>query len=466
MRKSSTTSSRHLSNARKHNRLWKALVEKFLPVTGNESIWRYSRLKNRTDVEQGWKLHISANILTAADTLALVGPYLTRKGILYKAPGTLKDLQKLNSGLYYGYSQVGKFITVYPQSSSQARSLASHLHRLTKEKTGPTVPFEERLRSGSNVYYRYGSFTVLNIEQSNGEVKSAIRDQDGNLIVDDRYVVEPPEWTVNPFKPSRNRSEKKPACFDSTPYRIVKAISQRGKGGVYQAVDFSLEVPRLCVIKQGRQGGEVQWNGRDARWLLKNEGKVLDKLAAAGVEVPRVYSKFVLNKDHYLVIEHIAGESLEDFLARRRRLLPLDKVIDLCIKVGVLLGKIHKAGWIWRDCKPANLILTNRGDIRPLDFEGAARIDQPDWLVWQTKAFVPPLKNFNFNARHGSDDVYSLGVICYFLLTGRLPDGPTSMPAIRKHVPGKLEQLVTELMSPEPNDRPEIRAALAAFSSI
>src|ERR1044072_3046292 len=119
MHKSMTSiSRRYLSNARNHEQLWKTLVEKFLPVTPAESIWRYSRLKSKTDVEQGWKLHISANILTATDTLALVGPYLTQKEVLFKAPCSLEELQKVNSGLYYGYSQVGKFITVYPQSSS------------------------------------------------------------------------------------------------------------------------------------------------------------------------------------------------------------------------------------------------------------------------------------------------------------------------------------------------------------
>jgi hypothetical protein len=456
-------SRRYLSNATKYGRLWKTLVEKFLPVTPVDSIWRYSRLTNRIDVEQGWKLHISANILTATHILALVGPYLTRKDVLFKAPRTLQELQKLNSGLHYGYSQVGKFITVYPQSSSHARKLASHLYRLTKETTGPTVPFEERLKNGSSIYYRYGSFTIQNIEQSNGQIKPAIRDPDGKLIVDDRYSAEPPKWATNPFKASRTGNTE---SFDSTPYRIVKAITQRGKGGVYQAIDFSIGSPRLCVIKQGRWGGEVQWNGRDAIWLLKNEGKVLGKLAAAGVEVPKIYSKFLLNKDRYLVLEHIEGESLENFLARRQRRLSIARVVDLCIKVGTLLGKIHRAGWIWRDCKPANLILTNRGDIRPLDFEGAARIDRPDWLVWQTKAFVPPLKKFDLNAKQGSDDVYSLGVICYFLLTARMPADHSSIRAIRKRVPQKLEQLVTELMAPEPNDRPEIPAALATFSSV
>ena len=465
MHKDTTSiSQRYLSNAKKHGRLWQSLIEKFLPVTPADSIWRYSRLKSKTDVEQGWKVHISANILTATDTLALVGPYLTRKGVLFKAPRSLQVLQKLNSGLYYGYSQVGKFITVYPQSSSQARSLAAHLHRLTKEKTGPTVPFDERLKNGSNVYYRYGSFTVHNIEQSNGEVKPAIRDPHGNLVVDDRYTAEPPTWATNPFRSWR--SKEKSESFNSTPYRIVKAITQRGKGGVYQAIDFNMGSPRLCVIKQGRQDGEVQWNGRDATWLLKNESEALGQLAAAGVEVPQIYSKFLLNKDHYLVLEHIEGESLENFLARRYRRLPIARVINLCIKVGRLLGKIHKAGWTWRDCKPANLILTNSGDIRPLDFEGAARIDRPDWLVWQTKAFLPPLKQFDLNARPGSDDVYSLGVICYFLLTGSMPDEGPSISALRRRVPRKLEQLVTQLMSSAPNDRPEIPAALAAFASV
>jgi hypothetical protein len=469
MKKSSTSASRtFLSNSKRHNGRWQELVEKFLPISVSDSIWRYSRQKIKTDSDQGWKLHVSANILTATKILSLVGPFLAKKNVLFKAPCSLQELQKLNSGLYYGYSQVGKFITVYPRSSSEARGLASELHRLTKGNAGPVIPFDERFRSDSNVYYRYGSFKVLNIEHADGKVDPAIRDQDGNLMVDDRYNCATPTWETNPFK----RQVEKPAVtqnsFASTPYRILKAITQRGKGGVYEAIDFSAAGPRFCVVKQGRRGGEVQWNGKDGTWLVKKEIEVLEKLAAAGVEVPRIYSKFVLNKDFYLVLENVEGETLENFLEKRRRRLSVSEVLNLCSEVCGLLMKIHDAGWVWRDCKPSNLILTNERKLRPLDFEGAAKIDEPDWLVWQTPAFLPPLSKFDITGKLAKDDVYSVGVICYFLLTGQMPEepAPKAISVLRRGIPRKLQQLVSDLMALEPDERPDLKTALTCFSSI
>ena len=178
--------------------------------------------------------------------------------------------------------------------------------------------------------------------------------------------------------------------------------------------------------------------------MLKNEADVLDRLIKAGVEVPRIYSKFTLNKDHYLALEHIEGQTLEGVLVKRQRRLSIDMVLQLCSEVCTLLGKVHQSGWIWRDCKPSNLILTSCGKIRPLDFEGAMKIDQPEWLVWQTKAYLPPLSSFDINGKLSADDMFAAGVICYFLLTGRIPEtsNPKPSSALRRRVPIKLQLLV------------------------
>src|SRR4051812_30895414 len=88
---------------------WRSLCDVYLPVAHPGEIWRLSRRPTESDPTQGWKLHISATILTACDVLDIAGPILRRWGSLYKAPESLLELRRINTGLYYGYSQVGKF---------------------------------------------------------------------------------------------------------------------------------------------------------------------------------------------------------------------------------------------------------------------------------------------------------------------------------------------------------------------
>src|ERR1700687_4528897 len=119
---------------------WESLCARFLPIADGTSIWRYSRPPASGDPEQGWKIHISATILTANRIFEKVAPMLSDRKILFKAPNALQELSRLNCGLFYGFSQVGKFMTVYPRSPNEAVSIARELTRLTKRGVAPAGP--------------------------------------------------------------------------------------------------------------------------------------------------------------------------------------------------------------------------------------------------------------------------------------------------------------------------------------
>jgi hypothetical protein len=438
---------------------WRELCSRYLPVAPPDSIWRYSRVRSPLDPDQGWKLHVSATVLNANRVLERVGTELRSRGVLFKAPASLRELNKLSSGLFYGYTQVGKFLTIYPRTGEEAVSLAELLHGLTRGMAAPAVPFDLRYRKDGCVYYRYGAFTHQEIRNGDGTSTLALRDPAGRLVPDSRESWgSKPEWVSDPFAGARDADEPATAVSPlKTTYRVFRALQQRGKGGVYQAVDLSVKPPRLCILKEGRRHGEPWWDGRDGYWRVKDERKNLRVLRAAGIEVPCVYSSFEVEGHFYLVTEFVEGYSLDDLLGRRQRRLPVRRALQLARQVCNLVARMHKAGWVWRDCKPSNLLVTRGGTLRPLDFEGACRRGRRNPLPWVTPSFAPPEVLGDAPARAGeSEDLYALGVLTYYLLTGSLPPAADAaqLRKLRRNVPADVCRLVSRLLDPNPLRRP------------
>src|SRR5262245_22235037 len=107
--------------------------------------------------QQGWKLHLSATVASAITVLDRVLPVLLANGASFKVARSLAELQSLNEGRL-GFSQVGKFITVYPNSDTHAVQLATALDERLQEVPHPDIPSDRPLKPRSVVYYRYGSF--------------------------------------------------------------------------------------------------------------------------------------------------------------------------------------------------------------------------------------------------------------------------------------------------------------------
>jgi hypothetical protein len=454
---------------------WGALCERHLPLAATGSIWRFSRGALPDDAEQGWKLHLSATVLTAGRVLAAVGPALGRRNVLFKAPATLLELNKINSGIHYGYSQVGKFLTVYPRTEEEAVLLARRLHGLTCGFAAPAVPFDQRFRPDSCVHYRYGSFKLLEIKNPDGTRTLAMRGERGELIPDRRDSgAAGPSWVSDPFAPKRPSNGPVVTPL-KTRFRVFAALSQRGKGGVYRAVDIGVTPPRLCIVKEGRRHGEVWWDGRDGYARARHEWRVLSELRAAGVNVPRPYKSFRAEKNFYVAVEYVEGVDFDDWLTRRKKRLPVAHALRYGVRLAELMAEIHAAGWVWRDCKPRNLILTRAGELMPLDFEGACRVDRPDPSPWSTRSYAPPecLRKFAGESRL-PEDLYALGAMLYLLLSGVVPAARPrpSLGALRRNVPADVCGLVEELLVEDPARRPRasevarrLKAVLSSLSS-
>ena len=449
------------ARAQRLEQSWQRLCANYLPLAQKDSIWRYHQTPDPDQPTSGWKLHVSATILNAPAILKRVAPLLADANVQFKAARSLVEVSKLNSGLHYSYSQIGKIITVYPRNESEAVSLARRLHKVTYRYGGPSVPFDFRFRG--NIYYRFGAFRPFEIAPHTGARTLAIESPDGELVPDSRESGKP-DWVHDPFE-AHKRISTKGEKNAAVPFRVLRALVQRGKGGVYQAVDLRTTPPRLCLLKEGRKNGELAWDGRDGAWRVRNEELVLSQLSTAGINVPEVYSSFEIEGNYYLALKFIDGETLHGVLSRLQRRMPISRVLNYGVQLAKYLSLMHQTGWAWRDCKPTNLLVTRAQRLMPIDFEGACPIDKPDSLRWGTPGFVPPT---HAKGTGVDDDIYALGAILYLLLTARVfdPLQPVAVKNLRPHVPARLSLLIRCLLSADADSRPDANTAYLELQEV
>jgi serine/threonine-protein kinase len=112
-------------------------------------------------------------------------------------------------------------------------------------------------------------------------------------------------------------------------------------------------------------------------------------------------------------------------------------------------------------------MITNAGLLRPVDFEGACSIDRPDQTVWSTPAFSLRSGPEQENQRQ-SADLYALGAVIYFLLSGQPPQSPNPVPleSLRKAVPHHVLALVAELLAGEPKLRPDAEEVIRRLKNV
>lgn len=409
------------------------------PIT--KGIWSYNGPPERDYPTQGWKLHISATILNATTVIRRVRRVLRDADVVFKCATNLDALLQINTG--FEYTQTGKFMTIYARTADQAVDLASRLHACTHDLCGPNVPFDAHYLKDGIVSYRYGSF----IRKNGKEGSDKIVDPTGKLCLDrrDRPV---PSWTRDPFKEHRSVPSRKGLVERG--YVVFRALSQRGKGGVYEALDLRGSLGQICIIKQGRKYGEVYWDSSDGVSRIKREAVVLKALRLAGMNVPKIYETFYQRGDYYLVMEKLKGRALLRTAKTEVSKPSWRRAYRIYKMVSELLDGVHATGWAWRDCKPDNLIWEN-GKLRPLDFEGACPLTQTDVPPWGAPQYTPRGIYRSLRRPRGTaEDDYALGVISFQFGVGYLP--PKSDRKRRKllrqtHCPPKFRRRILELLN-------------------
>jgi serine/threonine protein kinase len=255
-------------------------------------------------------------------------------------------------------------------------------------------------------------------------------------------------------------------------YRLEKQVGSGGMGTVWQARDVLLG--RAVAVKLVDSPASVQ--GR-AEVRLRREARALGSLSHP--QVARVYDLCETGGDLFIVMELVEGESLAARLARQRQLPPAEaaRIAMLCADA---LAAAHLAGIVHRDVKPSNIMLTGR-DLKIIDFGIAATLEPSDTTATAglvgTVAYLAPERASGAMATPATD-VYSLGVVLYQMLAGRLPfQGEESIAMLFAHatqppdplpptVPPALAGLCLRLLAKDPGSRPQTSVIAAVLRKI
>jgi serine/threonine protein kinase len=195
---------------------------------------------------------------------------------------------------------------------------------------------------------------------------------------------------------------------------VIAPLDAGGQGLVYRGLHPTLG--RDVVIKLSRAAG-----GPADRDRLQEEGRILADLEHPNLA--RVYDLDVHDGRAFLVMEYVRGPHLEQF-ARQRPPSPR-QAAALVAPVAQALAAAHRRGVVHRDVKPKNILIDEAGRPRLIDF-GLARLEDAwhqapseEGEVAGTLAYMPPEQARDAAEVGPRSDVFSLGGVLYFLLTGK-----------------------------------------------
>ena len=235
-------------------------------------------------------------------------------------------------------------------------------------------------------------------------------------------------------------------------YKITDKIGEGGMGSVFLGIDIMLE--REVAIKMLRPELSRQPNVVER---FRSEAVTLAKLNHPNIAT--LYSFLRQGDDYFMVMEYVRGETL-DSMIRKSGAMRCDEAVALFCQALEGIEHAHKMGIIHRDIKPANMMLTEMRSIKVMDF-GIARVLGSDRLT-KTGHLIGTVEYMSPEQVRGEEtdarsDIYSLGILLYEMLTGRVPftssseyelmrsqieDAPPPPRAFAPHIPLTVEQAI------------------------
>ncbi|MFR8812222.1 MAG: Stk1 family PASTA domain-containing Ser/Thr kinase [Lachnospiraceae bacterium] len=211
-------------------------------------------------------------------------------------------------------------------------------------------------------------------------------------------------------------------------YEILDKIGTGGMSDVYKAMDHILG--REVAVKVLKQEF-----AEDVTFVTKFRSEAQ---SAAGLEHPNIVNIYDVGSEngmYYIVMEYVEGITLKTYIEKKGQ-LNFKEAISIAIQVGRGIEAAHNKGIIHRDIKPQNIIISTEGKVKVTDF-GIARATSSNTIhadVMGSVHYASPEQARNGYV-DGKSDIYSLGIVMYEMVTGRVPfDGDTTVAVALQHL--------------------------------
>ncbi len=246
-------------------------------------------------------------------------------------------------------------------------------------------------------------------------------------------------------------------------YRIIRSLGEGGMANVYLAHDMVLD--RDVSVKL------LRLDLRDDPSTKRRFHR--EAMAATQLNDPHIVGIYDVREDHglqYMVMQYVKGTDLKAYI-RKHYPIPFPQVIDIMEQVLSAVATAHAYGIIHRDLKPQNILIDENKNVKITDFGIAVAVSQDS--LTQTNTLMGSVHYLSPEQARGSiatkqSDIYSLGIILFELLTGKVPfEGETAVsialkhfreeiPSVReqnKEIPQALENVIIKATAKEPAER-------------
>ncbi len=246
-------------------------------------------------------------------------------------------------------------------------------------------------------------------------------------------------------------------------YQIIKSIGEGGMANVYLAYDTILD--RNVAVKVLR--GDL---ATDEKFVRRFQREALSASSLSNPNIVEVYDVGEDNGEYYIVMEYVEGKHLKNLLKKRGK-LTVPEVVDIVLQITNGLSVAHDSYLIHRDIKPQNILILDNGLIKITDFGiavamNATQLTQTNSVMGSVH-YLPPEQASGKGATLQSD-IYSIGILMYELLTGKLPfKGDNAVEIALKHlkepmpsikdeepdIPQSIENIILKATAKNPKNR-------------